>query len=121
PSVCRERLFLVAWQLEYTRSQSMKLSPAQLQLTRKAFLDAFRKRGDLEMLVGDIGENLNAIAAETVGLETVVFELVRWAETRGRLRELLVAATAARPKNATFAEMATLLAPADRPDDVPPR
>ncbi len=64
-----------------------------------ALLDAFRTRSDLARLVGlGLGEHLDTIAGGENDA-AVVFNLVEWADSHGRIEELAGAALAANPAN----------------------
>jgi len=77
----------------------MAIDKTQLTQIREALLSAFPKRQNLEMMVFDqLKENLSAIAGDS-NLEHTVFELVRWAEARGRLEELVIGALIQNPGN----------------------
>jgi hypothetical protein len=65
----------------------MKLSGSQKATLQKALLSAFRRSGDLKQMVTfGLDENLEAIAG-TGALEDVIFELIEWADSRGRVEE----------------------------------
>lgn len=75
------------------------LSGAYMQLLHDALLDAFRSHDKLErMLRFGMDVKLNAIVGEGP-LSTVVFELINWAESEGRIDELLRAAHKENPGN----------------------
>src|SRR5690242_18673751 len=77
----------------------MKLRGAQVQLFQEALLDAFPNRGVLAQMVRfQLDENLDALVKEA-NLASIVFELITWAEARGKLEALLVAACTANPGN----------------------
>ena len=74
-----------------------------------ALLDAFRTRNDLARLVGlGLGEQLDNIAGGDNDA-AVVFNLIEWAESRGRTLELAGAALAANPANAKLREAVAAL------------
>ena len=61
---------------------------------------AFASYGDLEqMLLRRLGENLRHHVPENVNLTDAIFQLVRWADTRGRTYDLIEAAYRDRPQN----------------------
>jgi hypothetical protein len=87
----------------------MKLSGAQYQELQQAFLSAFRSNDELTRMVRfHLGESLAAIVAPGA-LAAVVFELIQWAESRGRLRELVAGALAENPGNPTLRDCAARL------------
>ncbi|MEM6503378.1 MAG: effector-associated domain EAD1-containing protein [Cyanobacteria bacterium P01_C01_bin.89] len=56
---------------------------------RWALLDAYRGYAPLKIFVADkLGIRLEAITSESAGLETVAFDLVDWAESKGKLDDL---------------------------------
>ena len=56
---------------------------------RLALLDAYRGYAPLKIFVADgLGIRLETIAAENAGLETVAFNLIDWAESKGSLDDL---------------------------------
>ena len=56
---------------------------------RLALLDVYRGYSQLQIFVADeLGERLTTIASENKGLETVAFDLIDWAESKGRLDDL---------------------------------
>lgn len=85
----------------------MKLSGKQYQRLQNALLDTYQTRDELAQFVRlELEENLQTIVNDDT-LSVAVFELIRWAESRGRLPDLVRAAHAARPHNDTFAAFAT--------------
>lgn len=86
-----------------------KLTGAEYQELQKALLSAFRSNDELTRLVRfHLGENLAAIVAPGA-LASVVFELIQWAESRGRLGELIDGALKENPGNPTLREFAARL------------
>jgi uncharacterized protein YjbI with pentapeptide repeats len=74
----------------------MKLDGEAFQRLQEKLLAAFPARSDLALLVRiGLDENLEAICAPG-NLRDTIFELLTWAEARGRLDELLAAVEAAR-------------------------
>jgi hypothetical protein len=64
-----------------------------------ALIGAFPKRADFEMMVRQgLDENLNAIVGGTSTSE-IAYELIRWAEARERVSDLLAAARRANSTN----------------------
>lgn len=73
----------------------------------RALLDAFPTWNELDKMVfGALGENLEAIVGQGA-LQDVVFRLLRWAESRGRLEELMRGARQQNPGNALLKGTAT--------------
>ena len=72
-----------------------------------ALVDAFPTYADLEQMVSfGLDEGLQGIAGPG-NAQTVAFSLVRWAEARGRLGDLVEAARAANPGNLPLRTFAT--------------
>jgi hypothetical protein len=86
--------------------QSIEPSSPSVQLTsqdrkhlREALLSAFPSESDLRFLMYDyMNQDLNLISHRGTYSQTV-FELVRWAEATGRIRELVEFAHEANPNN----------------------
>ena len=77
----------------------MQLNGQHLGELHKALLSAFPSRPALEQMIAiDLSENLNSISTGS-NLQEIVMALIRWAESQGRLKELVRAATAANPGN----------------------
>ena len=77
----------------------MKLSGTQYKQLQEALLAAFPTQSDLEQMVSfELGENLNVIAGGR-NLSAVVFNLIGWAEARGRTQELVSGALRANSGN----------------------
>lgn len=76
----------------------MQLKGKQFQQLQQAVLGAFPNRAKLKQMVRfGLEENLDAIA--TGNHDNVVFELIEWAETNGKLKDLLTAACDGNPGN----------------------
>jgi V8-like Glu-specific endopeptidase len=75
---------------------------AQLQ---DALVEAFVDYGDLDLALGRVGKRIGDVAAPGP-LPQVVGKLIRFAETRDWLHELIAAARAANPENVELAEVA---------------
>ena len=85
----------------------MTLNGPQRRTLHKVMVDAFRDRNELERMVSlNLNERLNLISGVT-DLEHTVFELIQWAESEGRIEDLITALHAAKPRNAHFRELAT--------------
>jgi tetratricopeptide (TPR) repeat protein len=77
----------------------MKLTGSQIEELQKALLDAYPTPNALAQMVRvRLDENLNAIASGD-DLSQMVFKLITWAETNGRLVDLVNGAHAANPGN----------------------
>ena len=89
---------------------SPKLPGATLKRLQEALLAAFPTRSALAQMVRvGLDENLDAVAAPET-LSVAVFELIRWAEARGRLDELIAAARQENPGNRMLRAFAEELA-----------
>ena len=89
-----------------------ELSGEDLQDLHGALLDAFPTiEGFAQLLTFRLGANLQAIAGST-NLSDAVFKVVNWAETTGRMRELVVSARAENPGNERLAAVAGRVIPA---------
>ncbi len=83
---------------------SLVLSGEQKRALNEALLEAFRDRDALEVMVGYyLDENLATITSSDQNLRTNVFELVGWAESVGRLGDLLDGARQANAGNPALA------------------
>lgn len=68
----------------------MALPSTMFEQLCEALADAFPSASDLERMVRiELSESLNQISSESQGLNTRVFQLVRWAEANGRVNELV--------------------------------
>ena len=77
----------------------MNLSNDEPREFREALLSAFPSYSNLEMMVSDrLDQNLNRIVSNG-NLENVAFELIKWAESQGRLEELIRGAYKQNPGN----------------------
>lgn len=66
----------------------------------KALLSAYPSKGDLEIMVSlELDESLEAIAGGSNQTQ-IIFNLIRWAEARGKLKSLILAAYQDNPDNA---------------------
>jgi len=98
----------------------MKLSGAQLQQILSALISAYPTVGALDRMVSfGLDENLQAIAGNG-NLNDVVFELIRWAQARGRLEELVREASEQNPGNPELQAVAGSFLPATAPSPVGP-
>ena len=94
----------------------MDLSGSQKEALQKALLSTFRRSSDLKQMVTfGLDENLEAIAG-TGALEDVTFELIEWADSRGRTEDLLQAAQNANPTNPDLAAFIATLDGANEQD-----
>ncbi len=96
----------------------LKVSSEELAQLRSALLSAFPRAIDLAQLVRfRLDENLYAFAAQSP-LDQTVFDLLMWAESQGRLRDLVLGALEERPRNPdlqAFAEQIGLTPPKAAP------
>ena len=87
----------------------MELDGPQQKQVREALKSAYPTRQDLERMVFDgLGEHLSFLASDD-NLEHTVFELLRWAQARGRLEELIVTASKQNSGNPQLMSVAALL------------
>ncbi|MDH3499095.1 MAG: serine protease [Acidimicrobiia bacterium] len=79
----------------------LELDGVQKRRLREALLDAYIDWDKTERLVSDeMNERLASITSENNDLEQVMFDLIDWAEARGRLSELMIGAVSSNPGNA---------------------
>ena len=77
----------------------MELSGSQRKALLQAIISAYLSQGDLEMMVDlELEENLTAIAGGN-NYQQVVFNLIKWAQAKGKLEEFLEAALNDNPDN----------------------
>ena len=77
----------------------MRFTGPQLQELRDALISAYPTRPSLEQMVRfKLNENLHTITGDG-NLDEIVFNLINWAEARGRLEELVSKAHAANSGN----------------------
>jgi hypothetical protein len=83
-----------------------KLTGEQVKRLTKLLTDAFSDRGQLKMLVRvGLSENLDEIAGGG-NLRETAFHLIEWAESHGRIAELIAAAIEERPNHTGWQEFA---------------
>src|SRR3954467_6905820 len=86
--------------------------PESLRAIYAALLAAFPSRHALaQMLLLQLGRNLNVIAAENADLGETVYQVITWANAENRLPELLQGAAAANPTNAAVQALVAALPP----------
>src|SRR5262249_48070750 len=91
---------------------SMPLNGDQAQKLHDAIVDHFDRPG-LERLVRfGLNERLDRISSDGP-LDTVVFNLIQWADQRGRMTDLIQAVGQARPNVPEIQAIAEALLPAD--------
>lgn len=94
----------------------MKLQRQQFTALRNALLQAFPSYPELAMVVREeLDENLAAITGGD-NLAVITFGLIQWAESRGRVLELLDALQRARPAQTAFERLAAELRAASAPE-----
>lgn len=77
----------------------MALSGSQMKLISDALLSAYSRYSDLaRMMKFELDENLSHIVKES-DMRTAVFELIQWAESNGRIEELIRGAHSDLPSN----------------------
>jgi hypothetical protein len=76
----------------------MKLPRKQLKQLHSTLLDAFDPSELKQMVKFELGENLDAIAGGG-NLSETVFNLIQWAERRGRIEDLIQGAVNYNPDN----------------------
>src|SRR5438552_3638483 len=87
----------------------MKLSGDHFGRLHAALLSAFPTSASLTLMVRTgLGENLAAIAGET-DLSATVLRLITWAESRGRVKELVDEAMRVNPGNPELKVLAAQL------------
>lgn len=83
----------------------MKLSQPEINDLFEALLDGYRNYDSLKIMVRfKLGINLAEIVQET-NLETVIFELIEWAESRNRLLDLVWGAYDKNPGNSLIKDI----------------
>ena len=94
----------------------MPLSGSQKKAFQQALLSAYPSRAPLRQMVSfELEENLEVIAGSGP-LEGVIFNLIQWAESIGRIEDLIQAARQDRPNNSMLAAfIRTLERPAPPP------
>jgi tetratricopeptide (TPR) repeat protein len=80
-------------------SETQTIPGAQIRQLQQALGSAFPNREKLEILIRtELDENLDLIAGGT-DLSDTIFKLIKWAEARGRLKELVEKACRSNPDN----------------------
>jgi formylglycine-generating enzyme required for sulfatase activity len=99
-------------------SGDKKLRGVKSRRFREALLDAFPTRDLLEQMVRvGLGENLEVISADE-NLSVTVFDLLTWAESRGKVDDLLACARQANPGNELLHALANEIEGSTAPGDV---
>ncbi len=84
----------------------MQLDGLQRKQLHAALLDAFPNKSDLELMVSfELSQDLGAIA-DGSNRSAIVFNLIKWAESQGRLEDILKAALVQNPGNQLLNEFA---------------
>ncbi len=82
----------------------MELTGAQGKELREAIISAYPGKEKLKMMVSDeLEENLDAIAGGD-NLDEIVFSLIEWAQSQGKLEELVNAGIKRNPGNEKLRE-----------------
>jgi hypothetical protein len=85
-----------------------QLTGEQRKQWRAAFISAFPRQPDLELMLEDeLDESLNQITQGQPNYELAVRDLLRWAEAQGKLKDLLAGALRANPGNPKLQELAS--------------
>jgi hypothetical protein len=100
PDLHGKRLALITQPITPSLAESaMEFDGAFRKQIRAALLDAFPQLNQLRIVVEDcLGEPLQNVTMANDML-TVVFDLIGWAKSRGRLTELVIGASAENPGN----------------------
>ena len=78
----------------------MKLSGVEYQKLVKSIVKAYPTKDDLAQIVMySLEENIDAIVNSETTTQSIVFNLINWAETRGKLKNLLEIISQERPDN----------------------
>lgn len=100
---------------------SIQLTHEQYGKLLLALCAAFPSRAELEKMVYfNLGEVLNLIIPVNETLGTQIFELIKWAHSRGRVADLIAGACAANPNNPLLKEFARQVTPEARPTPTDP-
>jgi tetratricopeptide (TPR) repeat protein len=83
----------------------MMLTASQFKELLEALLNAFPSKTDLELVMLDLGANLDVIARHGSFRDTA-FEVITWADRHGRINELIDAAVNLSPGNAALLSLA---------------
>ena len=98
----------------------MQLTGPEHRQLRDALISAYPSRSTLAQMVSfELNENLNTIVGDG-GLSDVVFNLINWAESRGRLEELVTKARKANPGNPQLRAFAERMPPSGPTPSNPP-
>jgi len=85
----------------------MKIDGTKRREIRQALLEAFPMPSDLRMVTDEVlNVPLQNITGINNGMETIAFELINWAQARGRLTELVIGAAASNPGAASLKALA---------------
>jgi tetratricopeptide (TPR) repeat protein len=78
----------------------MKLSGVEYQKLVESIVQAYPTKNDLAQIVMySLEENIDAIVNSETTTQSIVFNLINWAETRGKLKNLLEIISQERPDN----------------------
>jgi hypothetical protein len=87
----------------------LSLTVEQRKQLRAALISAFPRQSDLELMIEDeLGESFNLITQGQPNYELAVRDLVKWAETKGKVQPLLEGALQSNPGNPKLQEIAKL-------------
>lgn len=97
----------------------MKLTGQQFKQFHNALIDAFSTQGILAQMVSfELNENLDAIAGGQNHSE-VVFNLIQWARSQGKLEQLMTAAINSNPGNPELQAFVAQFQPLGSPTSSP--
>ena len=97
----------------------MRLKGSERERLGEAIISAYPSKPDLEMMVSyQLDKNLDAIAGGN-NLTQVVFNLIKWAESRGKLENLIEAASKENPGNRDLREFQESIEEKYRPPSLP--
>lgn len=86
---------------------ALELNGREKRALREALLDAFPSWSSLAMMLDErLDWKLATITAQAAALDVNAFELVQWAEARGQIADLIVAARNERPGNQKLEQFA---------------
>src|SRR5262249_25464906 len=95
----------------------MPLTPQQVVELRDVILLGF-KRSELDQLVDETLRTRLDIIVERGDFEYEVYQLIKWAEARGKTRALIDAVANSRPHNNTIQAVAKILLVAAAADEI---
>jgi V8-like Glu-specific endopeptidase len=98
--ICRHEHSLTPKEITVTQCANVRLTGTQLRLLEEGLLSAFRAYPNLErLLLYELGMPLNQIVVVQTTYRDQMMQLIQWAESDGRTKELLLAAVKEKPGN----------------------